>query len=363
MDSTDSTAWGDRTGDGVLRKLIAERSRLRAGAPPMPEPAGTISLERAVSTALARAAERAHRLPVFVEKLALSQVSLPELPELLPERALLAVIEGPRDQLGVIAICPGLLTSLIEMQALGRVTSRPAAPRRATRTDAAISEDFVNGLLTELHLAARGQQEMPGFAGFRYVTYLDDPRPLGLMLEDGQMSFMSLDLRIGTSGQRQGRIQVAMPVPAAPAISATRAPLLNAPDAPAAPEAPRLDAEISLALSVQRAPVHLTGILCRRMLSLRALRGLVPGSVIPLPQNALDDARIETVTGQLVARGKLGEADGFHAIRLGPGMGARLDIPETGRIRTATESLTEVGGQDPFRDSEAAKQGSVRAAG
>ena len=63
-------------------------------------------------------------------------------------------------------------------------------------------------------------------------------------------------------------------------------------------------------------PVRVVGILCRRKLSLQALRALGPGSLIPLPQNVMDEARVETPNGQLLALGRLGEADGFHALRL-----------------------------------------------
>ena len=81
-------------------------------------------------------------------------------------------------------------------------------------------------------------------------------------------------------------------------------------------QASGLAAPVSLAEAVQLAPIRVVGILCRRKLSLQALRALGPGSLIPLPQNVLDDARLETGNRQLLARGRLGEADGFHAIRL-----------------------------------------------
>jgi len=311
---------GESRGSTTLRRLIAERERQRIGDPTGGLPAGPTKppgIERAASTALARAAERAHRLAVLAGKVTHSAISLPELAELLPERALLAVVEGPREQLGVVAICPNLLASLIEMQALGRVTARPAVPRRATRTDAAISEDFVNGLLAELQHELRGQPEFPELAGFRYVTYLDDPRPLLLMLEDGRMSRLTLGFRIGAAGQREGVVLIAVP---APTVRQDPAPVAQLPSTPN-PKAMAEPVEIagtSLAAIVQDAPVTLTGVLCRRMMTLRTLRGLAPGATIPLPQNALDEARVETVAGQLLARGKLGEADGFHAIRLNP---------------------------------------------
>ncbi|WP_181900658.1 FliM/FliN family flagellar motor C-terminal domain-containing protein [Paracoccus thiocyanatus] len=67
---------------------------------------------------------------------------------------------------------------------------------------------------------------------------------------------------------------------------------------------------------MQEAPIRLTGILARRRLSLHQLRGLTPGALLPLPQSVLDEAWVETAQGQLLARGRLGEKDGFHAIRL-----------------------------------------------
>ncbi len=314
----------------VLHRIIAERRLSRA-----PGTAGTatasvaqdIGIERAASTALGRAAEKLLHLPVFVEQVELAPMSLSELPELLPERALLAVLEGGQDSLGVMALCPGLLTSIIEMQAIGRVTSRPPANRRPTRTDAAISADFVNALLTELGRETAGRPEFPAFASFRYATYMDDPRPLSLMLEDGEMQRLRLKFRVGSGGQRDVSILIALPVepgrgrrmtppqtsrPAA--IGQNTLPAAAPATSPAAQVAQAV--QETLAEIVQQAPIHVVGILCRRKLSMQALRALGPGSLIPLPQNALDDARLETSQGQLLARGRLGEAEGFHAIRL-----------------------------------------------
>ncbi|WP_142662922.1 FliM/FliN family flagellar motor C-terminal domain-containing protein [Paracoccus laeviglucosivorans] len=312
MDSVNSES--PAIGAPVLRRMIAQREKLRGPALQTAlalRDAAHVSTERAAATALGRAAERLHRLPVFVEKAEFGPVSLSELSELLPERALLAVLEGGRDMLGVMAICPALLTSLIEMQALGRVTSRPPVPRRATRTDAAITADLVNGFLAELTRELGGRPDMPDFGQFRYATYLDDPRPLGLMLDDVEMTRLVLKFRIGGGGQRDGLILLALPAthlaktrPASGQMQITAETPQQSPPAP------------TLAIAMQQAPVRVVGVLCRRTLSLRTLRGLVPGAVIPLPQNALDDARIETTAGQLLARGRLGEAEGMHAIRL-----------------------------------------------
>ncbi|MFN8683085.1 FliM/FliN family flagellar motor C-terminal domain-containing protein [Paracoccus sp. P2] len=309
----------------VLRRLIAERDRARAAAGPSARQVAEFRLERAAATALARAAEKQLHLPVFVEKVERSGMVLAELPELLPERALLAVLGGRRDALGVAALCPGLLAALIEMQAIGRVTARAAPPRRPTRTDAAISADFVNALLAELGRECASQPGCPDFGAFRYATYLDDPRPLSLMLEDGEMARLDFRFRLGSGGQRDGRLMIALPVEpgtlADPPLGAGNPARLPAPSK-AAP------APATLAGPMQQAPVRLAGILCRRKLSLHQLRSLTPGSLLPLPQNVLDDARVETVHGQILARGRLGEKDGFHAIRLrGTGQGVAPAAP------------------------------------
>lgn len=355
-------------GAPVLHRWIA----MRRGANPAMDAARApaaieFRLERAAATALGRAAERQARLPVFVEKVELARMTLPELPELLPERALLAVVEGRRDALGVVAVCPGLLASLIEMQAIGRITSRPTQARRPTRTDASISADFVNALLGELARECLGQAGCPDFGAFRYATYMDDPRPLSLMLEDGEMLRLTLRFRLGPGGQRDGTLMIALPVERANYAALPAGEALPAQPTPSGETAPPAS---SLCDAMQQVPIALVGILCRRKVSLQMLRNLAPGALIPLPQNALDDARIETPQGQVLARGRLGEADGYHAIRLrDPGLGVAPTTAWDGATFPATSTsappmpseppLQDYLQADPFRspDSDATRSG------
>ncbi|WP_314189321.1 FliM/FliN family flagellar motor switch protein [Paracoccus yeei] len=332
----------------VLRRMIAlgeqGRAPLRQSAASL-QAAQEVSLERAAGVALGRAAERAHRLPVYVESVQYDTISVSELAELLPERALLGVIEGGRDLLGVMALCPSFLAALIEMQALGRLTARAPAPRRPTRTDAAISADFINGLLAELGREFAARADAPPFGHYRYATYLDDPRPLALMLEDTQMTRLSIRFRMGSGGQRDGHILLAVPAPQRPG-GATR--MLAASPEPV-PPAPLPESTLpapTLADAVLQAPVPVVGVLCRRTLTLRALQALAPGSLIPLPAHALDEARIETATGQLLATGRLGEAEGFHAIRLRTGAARSAGTPPAPGAEPPLADLAE---PDPFR--------------
>ena len=331
---------------GLLRTLLLARARGgdKPARPPQPQP---LSPLRAAANAVGRAAERLYRLPVLPVEIRPGIATLAELPELLPEQPLLAVLQGPGEQIGMMALGFDVVTALIEVQALGRVTARPCENRRLTRSDAAICVDFVNALLTELGAEMAAVEGFGGLQGYRYATYLDDPRPLMLMLEDRPYRSLTFDLRLGGTESREGRILVALPHKAE-----SRAP--RQPALAPLPTVPSLDTAPSLASAVTAAPVEVVGVLCRRRMTLGELRCLVPGKLMPLPRVSLADARLETRDGQLLATGKLGEAEGCHALRLQDPKQAR---PDPGLAPIAPAGLMPVpdlAAVDPFRVSPVA---------
>lgn len=321
-DSIDTGAGGSV----LLRHITAQAARRaaeRAAAgrpdpvvPPVPVPRGP---DRVIASAIGRAADRVHGMPLFFDRVSVGHAVLAEVPELLPEQALILAVEGPGGAMGTAAICPGLLSSLIEMQAMGRITARPVEARRATRADAAIAADFVNLLLEEYAASVAPLPGQAALAGFRYASYLDDPRPLALMLEDGGLRALSIGLRLGPGGERRGSLFVAVPategggLPAPKPASAPRAAALND-EAPGA--AGHATQRVLLSDAMRAAPVAVVGVLCRRPIRLRELRSLKPGHVLTLPRGALADCTLETAQGQTLARGRLGEQDGRHALRL-----------------------------------------------
>lgn len=357
----------------ILRRMIVSRP---ADAPDdlaftpdfAPEPQADLSIDRVAAVALGRTADRLYGLPTFVESVANAPATPAELAELFPERALLAVVQGDGDRLGVVALCPSLIASLIEMQAIGRVSSRAVRARKPTRTDASITADFVNRLLCELGNAAAAGPDCPDFAHYRYASFLDDARPLLLMLDDAPLANLTLTFRIGNGGQRDGKIIVALPTGSGAELSGfngtmpaltmqtpepdfdTHEPFAQATDSFLLPEAGYGDPD-SLAPAVQQAPIPLRGVLCRRPMTLRAIRALKAGDLIPLPAGALNETRLETESGQILALGRLGEADGLHAIRLHDpdhhAGGAEGGIAH----RAASTFAGQVGGFDDHADS------------
>lgn len=371
-DSTDATAQGGLVLRRHVAALAAQRRVAGAGESPQAPPGQPVSRrpERIISGAIGRAAERVHGLPLFFDRIDVGQAALAELGELLPEPALILVAEGPAEALGAVAICPGLLAAVIEMQAVGRVSSCALPMRRPTRTDGAICADFVNACLLELGDELAAQPGFEGLRGFRSASFLDDPRPLELMLEDTAFHLLSLRLRAGDAGQRDGRMVIALPVAAPARRPASPKMALPEPEPEKAqPAAPGdLRSGGTLAEVVRAVPIDLVGVLCRRMISLGELRGLSPGDTIALPADILGAATLETTGGQVLFRGKLGELAGRHALRLMDGAEQAKASGWTGHGQAPVSALpheppiADLDAPDAFREDEAVPSGPQPAA-
>ena len=332
-------------GGGVLRRLLAARRGDTCRAPQLPAaPAPTPA--RAAAVAVARTAARLYELDVQPVDITPGTLILAELPELLPDPALLTILEGPSEPLGVMALSPEIVTSLIEVQALGRTTERPPERRRMTRSDAILCADFVNMLLAELGRELAGFAEFEGWSGYRYASHLDDPRPLALMLDDGPFRSLTMRLTLGRQGKREGVIFLALPHSVQ-----TDHPLPPPPSQDPRPDpVPLPEPRASLAASMGTAPIRVHGILCRRPISLGQLRGLAAGQILPLPQASLANVRLETESGQFLASGKLGAADGCHAIRLhGPQSDQHSPARPAGHSFAHVPPIDDLAAPDPFR--------------
>jgi len=288
----------------------AEAGRAIPGTTPM-------TAARALTLALAKTAQEAMALPLRVAKLEERRLSLAELPEALADRALLAVLEGPREGLGLAAVAPSLLSVLIEMQTTGRLAPNAPPARRPTRTDAALVAGFLDQFLTQFEEMIAELPDVVWGGGFRYASYLDDPRPLGLLLEDTGFRVLQVELALGPGGMRKGELLLALPAQGhgpTPRLRASmdgaEALLVRGTAAEAALWQDKMER------AVMQTPAKLEAVLCRLKLSLAEVLGLAPGAELPIPLAALEELRLEGVGGKVVGRGKLGQNRGFRAVRV-----------------------------------------------
>jgi flagellar motor switch protein FliM len=195
--------------------------------------------------------------------------------------------------------------------------------RKPTRTDASMVADMIDRALQELEAGLESDPDLIWAGGFRYASFLDDPRPLGLLLEEEYYRVLQAELRLG-NGARSGPVMLALP-----AEGRGRTPK----PAPTATPAPVAAALFSKALNdqVMRTEADLAAVLHRFTVPLSYVMALQEGDLVPLSSAALDRIVLEGLDGRPLATGRLGQNRGMRAVRLAPQAMAE-EVPATGSV-------------------------------
>jgi flagellar motor switch protein FliM len=281
-------------------------TRRKIAVAQMSEEPGIPGADRAWRIAFARAAREQLKLALDIEKLAISQLSLSELLETPSEHSLMLMLEGPGDALGVITLSSALMTAMVEFQTIGRLAPLIAPPRKPTRTDAAMIVPTLDAALSWLEIGLRDQADLLWAGGFRYAAHLDEPRSLGLLLDDGEFHLLRAEICIAGT-QRRGELLLALPV-------ASRG--LRSADVPDRMDPPQPDFSAALAAQVAEANSVLDAVLARLSLTLAEVSEFAVGQVLALPNAALERISFDGRDGRPLAEGKLGQNRGMRAVRL-----------------------------------------------
>jgi len=283
--------------DVIRRKIDRARPTQAEGAP---------GADRGWRLALARAARDAMGLDLEFRSLTIARRSLAELLDLVPERALLALLDGPQGGLGVIMFAPIVTATLIEQQTLGRLSAQTPNQRKASRIDAAMVAGVIDRALAGLDETLADEADLSWAGGFRYASYLEDARPLALMLEDDAYRVLSAEIALGAAG-REGQVILVLPAHGKGETPVSGSDAGDA-DAPQFAEA--------LSAQVMQADCCLDAVVGRLTLPLRQIMSLQVGETLILPSAALDSVALETVEGRHVATARLGQHRGMRALKL-----------------------------------------------
>ncbi|MFD0979394.1 FliM/FliN family flagellar motor switch protein [Tropicimonas aquimaris] len=261
---------------------------------------------RVLANGISRALQSAMSLGAVANGSSDRTGSLAELLELLPENGLLAVLDGPGETQGLMALDNALLSSLIEMQMTGSLGNRPPPPRRVTRTDAALVADLIDAGLREFEAPLMAGPESAWAVGFGYASHVEDVRPLGLLLEDQDYRMIALDLELA-EGHRRGSVVLALPAEGRGLPGQATAPR----------EEPRDSGwENAMEAAVMGADVRLEAIMHRFRMPFADIARLKVGDEIPLPAVSIDQVRLIGLEGGTCAMGRLGQSRGNRALRL-----------------------------------------------
>lgn len=319
--------------NSVLRRK-AEAGRIAPDGVPM-------TSEKAISQSLAKVAQEMLGLPLRVTELTETRRGLADLPEMLEDLSLLAVIEGPGEGLGLVALPPSTLSVLIEMQTMGRLGKSAPGLRKPTRIDAAMAADFIDALLAMIEEFLIEDDAISWAGGFRYASHLDDPRPLGLLLEDISYRVWSARITFGVGAEREGGFLWAVPQTGRGAAP-KRARAQDVQGAVAPDPGPIW--EEALERAVLSAPATLDAVLHRVTLPLAAVMGFAPGMEIPIPEDALEKIALEGQGRRKLSQARLGQSRGMRALRL-------VEADETGGLEAVPKrkpSALVATGETPF---------------
>ncbi|WP_146036485.1 FliM/FliN family flagellar motor switch protein [Pseudotabrizicola formosa] len=286
-------------GEVLRKKLQARQQAATAGGP---------GAERAWRIGFARATRDMMDLPVDFVSVSSSRLSLAELLDIPPERALILMLEGPEDGLGLLILSPDLLAAMIEALTVGKCGTQAPDPRKPTRTDAAMLSPLADLALSHLEEALAEDGDLVWTSGFRFASFIEEARPLGLLLED--VTYRTLTARLSVShGARVGDMWLILP-----ATGRGRKPQLAAHAMPSSVSRPAFAA--ALASRVDAAPCQIEAVLARLSMPLVEVMALSVDMVLPLPNAALERISLDGLDGRQVGEGKLGQHRGMRALRL-----------------------------------------------
>ena len=287
------------SGDILKRKVrIIRRSKGEGGT----------AAEKAWRVAFSRAVRDESGLPIEFASVSMMRMSLTEVLELPEDRALILVLEGPEQGMGLMVLGPEVTGSIIEWVTLGRIGVLPPEVRRPTRTEAAMIAPLCELALRNLEDGLESESDLSWTSDFRFGSFLDDARPLGLLLEDLPYHVMQAKVSLG-GDLRQGSVLLVLPAEGRGRKPASA----DDPVAPLVEVAPFAD---RLADQVAQAKAKVEAVLARITLPIGDAMALCPDLVIPLPDAGLDQISLEGLDARRIGMAQLGQHRGMRAVRL-----------------------------------------------
>jgi flagellar motor switch protein FliM len=211
------------------------------------------------------------------------------------------LLEGPERALGLACIDLQVVAGVVEHLTTGRVVPSANEPRGATRTDAMMLSELLDGILAVFDGELAQMPDAPPAAGFHHLVVLEDARAVMMALEDIPYRQFQLALDLG-GGAKSGEITFYFPFNP-PRKTNYRTREFN-------------DWHDKWRSHVLDLPAPIEAIIHRVPLSVTEVAALEVGSLIPVPLSKIASVSLEGADGDSVATGKLGQAAGFRAIRI-----------------------------------------------
>jgi flagellar motor switch protein FliM len=261
-----------------------------------------MSPSKALRLALSKAADGLLGLAVTVSTV--EQVKLPQtaIESDIGNTGLLMLLDGTQGRRGAMMMDQSFLSALIEVQTMGYVRKADAQDRPLTRTDAAIAAPLIDEMLRlfDVHMEDAMAGHIP--AEFRFGDMIEDTRALALAMEQPDYDRFRITADLG-QGAKTGVLDILLP----------KAP----PPTPVAGQGPRgVEDSDTLKGSAMNAPVVLNAVMARISMPLDQICNLKEGQVMAIAREAISELQLLGADNHLVASVKLGQVNGWRAVRL-----------------------------------------------
>lgn len=304
--------------DVLRRKLGTMRARKK--------PSG-VSVEGVLRKVMPRDADVVLSLDLSLLSLVAGAQEKSELLETVTENHLVYLVEAEDGARGLVILDPGLLAGIIEVQVSGKVSASSSEPRKPTRTDGIVVADIVDKWLAtaESATAEAGLEAAWPVSGFERVHGILTRREADLLLEPVEFRTIEIALSL-EGGAKTGKLSLAAP---------RRQGLIEGRDSTTAAR---------FRGHLPRLPVELHAVLVRLPLAMGQVKALRPDDVLPLPDACLQEVRLETGTGRLIRKARLGQLDGKKAVRLSDASAATATVPLQPAVTGLAGGLGELDG-------------------
>lgn len=295
--------WAIKPDSNVLRrKLRSEQVGAEQKA---------VSPVKAARISLARAADQAFKLALRVGAIRQSRLDLSEVVEQIHDDWALFPLLHDDGSVGVICIDPPSNIAFVEQQTLGRVAKKEAAVRKLTRTDKALSMAFLDRFMRLFDDALVDAPTAYWTRGYRTQDAVETRHLMVLLLDASEYRGFEMTCEI-VDVARTGAIRFFLPIKDPARENLPRACKM------AKLEPDRASPKLRSAALAAR--VEMDAIMCKITMPLSQLSRLKLGQLVPLPQNAAQQARLQDKLGKTSLPVSLGQLHGMRAVRLAPNL-------------------------------------------
>jgi len=291
-------------------------------------------VEAALRLSIPRAADDLLAMDVHVTTVTQAQANKAALLEDIQESDLIYLLESG-ERRGICKVSAGLLAALTEMQMSGVVSPREADHRAPTRTDGIVASQMVDQWMRSAETALQDADKADTlvFSGFERRNLVLNKRNADLTIDPGEFDTLSVQLSLG-GGAKTGVLFFATPCETMTETSS--------------------DTHENLRAHLPEFKVHLGAVLAKIPVTLDKARHLTEGELLELPPDCLTEVRLVGLDGQKIVTGKLGQLNGYRAVRLRsssapPAIGHSPDKPAlAGKALPNTQKLSK----DPVAPSD-----------